>query len=56
MNNHWPDAPAPARSVWETNNLLAMLTANVLVVGNKLADDASYNEIELARVVSIHGG
>jgi hypothetical protein len=20
MNNHWPDAPAPARSLWEMNN------------------------------------
>jgi hypothetical protein len=28
MNNHWPDAPASAKSVLGRNNLLAMLTAD----------------------------
>jgi hypothetical protein len=30
MNNHWPDAPAPATSVWGTNSLLQYRFVSIL--------------------------
>jgi hypothetical protein len=30
MNNHWPDAPAPAKSVLQTNNPLQSRFVSIL--------------------------